>query len=144
MNMLEIYDRDIDGSMFDDKKDAWRCRKMAEIFDKDLDGSWFCKQMQEPFCTKMLIYIQNCTDRYCFEFDDCLVYQSISNPPIIKIVDRKNNGILAYVDDVEKSDMFRLCEKLFESSHGNENVPKEKADAIIWKLMIGDMRLVTN
>ena len=109
-----------------------------------IDDSWFNEQKQEPFCEKMVIYVNLYIDRYHFDFGDCLLTQSlhISPAPVVRIVDKKSDECLAMSDDVGIGDVFDLGERMLENSHGNGNVPKRKVDAIIWKLMTGDMKLV--
>ena len=106
-----------------------------------IDKSWIEKQILEPKCVSVKQY-----DIYFkFEFEGCELIQERNFYPLIFIADSSDeHEILAETSArgfVE--DHVGLAESMFETSHGNERVSKDFVDRIIYKLMVGDMKLVS-
>ena len=116
---------------------------MAEKKKKD-PFSWMKKQQLEP----KVIAVESHNDgfawryEYVFESEDYVFKQFLGLLPHLTIEDHWNDEILAYANNVYNFDNVKCAEEMMQNAKGNKYVKKSTVEKIIYKLMIGDMKLV--
>ena len=107
--------------------------------------SWLPSQKLEPMCVDLEVHSNGQDDsyyRYIFEDDGYVVKQHFGWTPRLTIEDAWSDEILAETDGMHDNDHVKLAEKLMESAKDGKYVGRKTVEAIIYKIMVGDLKLV--
>lgn len=106
---------------------------------------WLNHQKMSPICIAVDMHFNdNATARYefVFENEDYVLKQYFVTNERVTIEDHWNDDVLAYTDGLYDCDNVRCAEMLFQTAHGTKNISKKVVESIIYKLMVGDMKLI--
>ena len=108
--------------------------------------SWLGHQKLEPKCIAVDIRcssdVKSSRYEYVFENEGYVMRQYFGRNERVTIEDYYNDEVLATSEKIYDYDNVRCAEKMYETARGSEYVSKEVVDSIIYKLMIGDLKLI--
>ena len=117
---------------------------VSEALENNMDTGWIKRQKVEP----KVVAIDSRNDgfawryEFVFECKDYVFKQFLGFLPHLTIEDYWNDEILAYTDGVYYFDNVKCAEEMMQNAKGNKYVSKSTVENIIYKLMIGDMKLI--
>lgn len=106
---------------------------------------WLKGQKILPKCIAIEVHaldIENMRYEYVFENKDCVMRQYFGKKDRVSIEDYYSDEVLAYADGVCDYDNVCCAEMMYKTARGSKYIDKEIVDSIIYKLMIGDIKLI--
>ncbi len=81
---------------------------------------------------------------YVFNDSDYVLKQYFRKEPEVTIEDHWSDEVLAFTQGDCEFDNVRCAEMLFETAKGTKHVSKDVVEQIIYKLMVGDLKLIVD
>ena len=106
--------------------------------------NWLRRQCLEPKCIAVDYHSSSLLDtrwEYVFKNEDYVLKQFFWYNEHLTIEDHWNGEVLAYTDGMCDNDQVRCAEMMMQNARGNEHIEKKVVDQIIYKIMIGDIKL---